>query len=529
MTNSTGLTTPEQAAQIVGAYGQGHSAPTISALTGVPVHRVREALREAGVALSGGTRSSRDSYWPEIERLVESGTSYLQASQDAGVPYQTVLRWAREAGLDTGKGLTAQRDEHLEAVLRLAREGRLVPEIATETGVPARTISRWLSESGVHTKARGGKPPTKRNRLLPRVQELHQQGLTIGQIRAALDESVSEWSIGTWLRQEGYQPRSDESTRGNKSGQVRSPHPRQQEAVERYCAGETIGALRKDLRVAQHTVERWMREAGVLEVGGKNKIRADRTTRALALYGQGVGVDAIAKDLGTDYYSARRILEDTGVPLGHRAPDAERAQALLKDTLGLICPCGERTGSKSRQYCNSAHQATYGQRRQADPEKWTTTTCAGCGVRFEHRKSQQRKYHDDECARTHTKGRPASETEGYISGVWYQRSYEAALLGILGVYKAGVRRYDRAADGEAGYDGRLYGPDFVVQTPEGELAVEVKGQVVEHNERQWAAFRDQVGPLAVVEHSRLLELGAAGSRVAAVALLRSYADDPRGL
>lgn len=523
------LTSPEQARKICSHYGAGKSAPTIAALTGVPAHRVREVLREAGYALSGGSRSAKDQHWPAIERLVEQGESYLAIAEQTGVPYQTLLRWAREEGNDTGAGATAQKNAHLATVLKMAQAGSIVPEIADATGVKPRTISRWLSENGVRTKARGGKAPIKRDTMLPRVKELHEQGLTIPQIRAAMDGQVSEWSIGNWLRQEGYKPTYGEATWGNKPDQERAADPRQDGAVRRYVAGETIGALRKDLHVAQHTLERWMREAGVLGQGGKAKIRADRGVKALELFARGLGVDAIADELGTDYYSARLILEKEGADLESRSASTPRAQGLLKDSLGLTCPCGERTGSKFRKYHDDACKAKYGGRREADPENWTTTTCAGCSVEFRHRKSQPRKYHDDECARTHTKHRPATETEGYVNGVWYQRSYEAAFLSVLVVIKLGVRRYDRAADREATYGERRYGPDFVVATPRGELAVEVKGQVREHNARQWAAYREQVGPLAVVDQARLLEVMASGSRTAAADLLWGYADDPRGL
>lgn len=553
-------------------WDRGLSAPKISKQTYIPVYRVRILLEQSGVDLSNTVVHHRDGaeqHLPRLRELIEGGATIKEAAEKIGQKYTTVLRWVRAAGIETEP---SDRQKHLPEVVRQYLAGDSCKGIAASLGVVPSTVSRWLHEEGYEpttAPANRARRETKKDRLWPEVLRLHEQGLTTLEISRQVD--AAQGTITIWLREEGLTPTYQ---RVEVSEGMSRADERQEEALRLYKEGTSITEAARVTGADRATVQRWVSKAGLAGQGGHVVRNRRDAEEAVRLYQSGLPMVEIARRMGKSTNQISGFLRDAGVKiltrweregaealadfaeqgktarLGHVNSDEHRQRQ--KDTLaakrepvepaakpekpiyqGHPCAyseCDEPIMNPDRKYHSDECQRLGAPRRQADPAKQTTTICAGCDMPFEHPRSQLRKYHDDECARTHTKSRPASETDGYVNGVWYQRTYEATFLSVVTFLKLGVRRYDRAIDGEAIYDDdRRYGPDYVVTALRGELAIEVKGEVREHNARQWAAYREQVGPLAVVEQARLLEVMASGSRTAAGALLQSWADEPRGL
>jgi transposase len=512
--------TSDRTPEVLRLHDLGEPANAIALKVGVPGYLVREIVRANGRGQRAGVKSRRSGFEDQIRELNSRGDGPSKIAGTIGEPIHTVHRWMREMGLATANPVDRVADE----AVALYRDGHPVGEIAARYHVSERTVQRWAGEQGVQRKPPGGKPPAKRDRNLARVLELHGQGKDTEQIRQALDELVNRGTIEKWLRDSGVRPLyptsfASHSTEDHRSQPGRPPHPRTKEAVERIARGEEPVAVAQDVGVTPSSLYRWLREAG--SPARSSPDSPERVAEVVKMYGEGVGISEIAKRAHADFYTVRRLLAQGGVTAEGRFGE------VLDDLRGQLCPCGGWTGSKSRSYHPECRDR-YGKKREEDPANWTTTPCAAGDGDIRHRKSQPRKYHE-ECARTHLKSLPASESTGYINGVYHESSYEAAFVSACTLRKAVVRRYDRQADGEVAYDGHLYGPDFVVSTPEGDLPVEIKGEVKAHNLQQWAAFRQERGALAVADRGRLLEVSATPTRAAFVALLRSYADDPRGL
>lgn len=440
--------------------------------------------------------SSKHIYLPEIEKLGEEGYSGVQISDQLGIPYTTLVRWLREEDIDLAN-LRMQR------AIAMSEEGKSLAEIAEAVHAGTRTVSRWLSAMGTKGQHTGTKRKYKKDRYGEQILQLHQEGKTVYEIAEAMEGKVYWSTIAQWLKEDGQQPRYGDTMHAS-AKKDDTPHPRREEALRRYLEGDAARTIATDLKVGSQQVEEWAREDGIWEQGGKFKRRQERRERVCDLYDQGQPVDEIVRGGGVDYYTVRLILDETGrLPY----PDEEKPD--------VVCPCGKLTGTMNK-YCCDEHRREYGVRRQKDPENYLTFECLGCGISVTRRKKQSvHKYCSNACAAKHTKVKKHYALKDLE--IVFDSSYECLFYGLCMLHKIPIERYDRAK-GIAWKDGAWYAPDFYL--PQLDMAIELKGFEDADDPRRWAAYREQRGPLAVLDGEALREhLGAMVTRDGLLAVL----------
>lgn len=172
-----------------------------------------------------------------------------------------------------------------------------------------------------------------------------------------------------------------------------------------------------------------------------------------------------------------------------------------------LCPCGqERIPYEVRhttKYCSVECRSTYGKKRQPDPDKQITFSCGTCGkevtrwVGYGSTVSGKR-FCDRYCAARYTrtvKHHVLREMDMVLDSGW-----EVLLVGLCHWHKVEVSRVSRSLAVEV--DGSAYAPDLLV----GDTWVEVKGHVNGAQRKGWAAWREQVGPLVIVDRTLLNRL-----------------------
>ena len=157
-------------------------------------------------------------------------------------------------------------------------------------------------------------------------------------------------------------------------------------------------------------------------------------------------------------------------------------------------------GYSYRKYCSPECRSEHAPRRQKDPDKWGTYTCETCGEEFVRLKANRnaKKFCSNDCARRHTR-----TTRHYVlrdSDVVLDSAWEGLFYCTVTFLGTPVERFDRSQAISWGED-RTYGPDFYL--PALNLYVEVKGVEDPEDQERWSAFRDQVGPLAVLRREDL--------------------------
>lgn len=487
-------TTPDERARVVDLHERGESAPTIAAITGVPVHRVRLVLKDEGYSIRGGGRSDKHQSWPQIAALMATCNSFHQVATQAEIPYQTVMRWAREEGVvDHYKG---QKDAKRGEALKLAAQHLSQPEIALRLNVSPSTVARWLRTAQTKTHGQRGKPPVKRDRLLPEVLVLHGAGKTTHEIAK---EVGAHWStVGIWLKGQGIEP--NYGLRPSVAAE-RKMHPKRAEAIQLFLAGHTAHEVEQTLGIGRGQVAKWARDEGVYERGGKAKKRELRKDRVRELLVRGGTADTIKDDLKIHYYEARDLVAEV------QREDGDKVM-IFKSITGHTCPCGKPTGSPYRLYCGPEHRIEYGEKRQEDPDNWVDAICQNddcptLGGEFRYRRSQPQKYCSRKCANRHTK-KTAHFADSQIDQV-YDSSWEVLFGGICGLLKIPFQRFDRSAVEPVVVDGTSYeyGPDFTTYHPDGPIDIEVKGQVSDLVVAKGDAYRQQGHRLVVLDQEAL--------------------------
>lgn len=166
-------------------------------------------------------------------------------------------------------------------------------------------------------------------------------------------------------------------------------------------------------------------------------------------------------------------------------------------------PSSGKTRYTYRKYCSMKCRVEHGKFRQKDPDNWVSFECQTCGKTTERRKSVPgpRKFCSNECATKHTKTvkhYAVRESDMVLDSTW-----EALFVGQCGWFKVECRRFDREGVIEW-RPGQWYGPDFVL--PELGVTVEIKGVEDPDDRAKWDAFREKVGPLAVIDKVVLQEI-----------------------
>lgn len=170
------------------------------------------------------------------------------------------------------------------------------------------------------------------------------------------------------------------------------------------------------------------------------------------------------------------------------------------------CPCGTAIDYEhraSRQFCSVEHQKQYQPKRQADPANSRTFTCQNpaCGKEVTRHNSYGRgaaKFCSIACSNKVTKVK-----RHYVlrdSDVVLDSGWEALFWGLCMFLKVAVERVDRQTVVELGPKSH-YAPDFWL--PAVGVWVEVKGLEDDGDAARWAAWREQRGPLVIVEREVL--------------------------
>lgn len=178
------------------------------------------------------------------------------------------------------------------------------------------------------------------------------------------------------------------------------------------------------------------------------------------------------------------------------------------------CLCGETIPYANRndwKYCSIECRQRYGKKRQPDPTKQITFNCATCGTEVTRWRGygatvSGRRFCSNTCAAKHTKRvrhYVAREDDMVLDSTW-----EMLFAGVCGFLKVPVARLDRA-EAVQGPGGGWYAPDFVLTVPG--VAIEIKGYDDGGQRGGWDTWREQVGPLVVVDRDLLDALRMAGS------------------
>ncbi len=169
------------------------------------------------------------------------------------------------------------------------------------------------------------------------------------------------------------------------------------------------------------------------------------------------------------------------------------------------CACGTLIPYENRnewKYCSTECRALYGKKRQADPTKQITFACGTCGKEQTRPRAygstiSGKRFCDRYCAAKHTrtvKHYVAREMDMVLDSGW-----EMLFAGLCYWHKVEIIRVERSL-AVTTPDGSTYAPDFLV---DGATWVEVKGHDDGSQHEGWGIWREQVGPLVVVDGPRL--------------------------
>jgi hypothetical protein len=300
-------------------------------------------------------------------------------------------------------------------------------------------------------------PKSKKNQLIDEVKRLYiEEQKSLGEIKGILGPSIQ--TLSRWLGEEGIalaaRPRNPNAART----------PEQQAEIN-----HKISEAQKNRVVSGGNP------------GGRPRL-VPHETRECA----NAACEATFQVLET---SAQQFCSRTCARV---VGNKDRWEGKRKDT---ICPCGTVFYSPHlKKYCSDICLATYGQKRQRDPENWATLTCQNCNNEFEQRKSSQSygKYCSNKCAYRHTKTKQHIVVD---DAVVLDSGYEAFFWGLCQLLKVPVERYDRE-QGVEWREGSWYAPDFYL--PSLAVAVELKGMQNDQDETRWECFRQKRGDLAVL-------------------------------
>ncbi len=185
-----------------------------------------------------------------------------------------------------------------------------------------------------------------------------------------------------------------------------------------------------------------------------------------------------------------------------------------------VCPCGGSISYEWRsghKHCSPECVVLYGKKRQADPSNHRTFTCKTCGEEVSRPRSSHpfARFCSNRCAAKHThKVRHIGIND---SDVVLDSGYEALLWGLATFLKVPIERFDRANGIALGTDG-WYAPDFILNGQH----VEVKGLEDEDDRQRYEAWRQQKGPLVVLDHEALDALRQAIDRHQFEAIIALY-------
>jgi len=369
---------------------------------------------------------------------------------------------------DACMDLKAEADE----IICRYQDGATVAQVAEAVNRSKPFVTKVLKERGVeitpHWK-RLNPNRQKKHLVLPRVLELHEQGVPA--VRIAREVQASVGTVEEWLRSEGLTPLRMRAPSAATSSERAE---RRERGLEMYRSGITMHEIADEMQIPLGTVVSWIHRAGLAGQGGEALCRAERRAEAARLASEGVPIMEIMRRSGVSFYVAKEVLGEA-VDFGECAAEG----------------CSNRLTSPERKYCSNQCRARTVARRPRDPARYVTFNCETCGKEVIRSKSLKTfRFCSNLCAaRSNTAVHHVidRETSTVLDSGW-----EALFWGLCKLLKVPVERMDRSC---AVTDGTItYAPDFVV----GDLAVEIKGLVDDDDPKRWALWHRQRGPLAVV-------------------------------
>lgn len=297
---------------------------------------------------------------------------------------------------------------------------------------------------------------------------------------------------------------------------------------ELYCSEEwSLSEISQELGISVQTLSRWLGEEGIELQPRHRNPNAGRTAEEQAEINARVSELRMGKGTGARKISQSAACEQCGDEFVLTTPTQRfctRSCARTADGIAVstqngaqwlasdasLCPCGQSRISyavrHTTKYCSPECRELYGLKKgkARDEANYVTFSCQHCGQEVVRPRSYVGafKYCSNACAVRHTK---VKKHIAVGDAVVLDSGYEAAFYGICCVHKVRCDRYDReyGADwGESGY----YAPDFAVWIDGKSIPFELKGMEGEEDVLKWAAFREQRGPLVVLDGEALKKL-----------------------
>lgn len=345
------------------------------------------------------------------------------------------------------------KNQYIDQIRRLAGSGASISEIATEVGVPASNVRRWAAEESIDLMS-------ARDKRRQDAIQMYREGSTIAEVEAATGVPAS--SVQRYVSQAGIS-----RPQGNTSRRAFKKERNLERVLALHAEGKSVYEIAALLpeSVSYQSVGRWISQENLTpDYGMKDhsvaKAKAERRQGAVQRLRDGEKATDIAADLGVAATTVYRWAGVAGMEFTPRG-------------------------------------------KKADPSKKRIFTCQNCGEEATRYKAARTafKYCSSTCAEKHTRTKEHIILE---DGTVLDSKWEALFIGVMSMLNINCERHKRDLGVTWGEVGHWYAPDFYLPTDE--LYVEVKGVPRPGDPVKWAAFREQVGPLAVLDRDGLNRL-----------------------
>lgn len=298
-----------------------------------------------------------------------------------------------------------------------------------------------------------------------------------------------------------------------------------EDVKRRYCDEQrSLGEISRELHISVQTLSRWLTSENIdLEPRPRNPNAGRSPEQQLLINeqvsrsrtGKGTGLrvqpqkgrcencqtDFIIKASGQRYCSRSCARKVEGVT----SSEINEARWLASST--SLCPCGNaripyavrHTTKYCSPECRTLYRAKSGTPR--NEANHITFECQNCGAAVTRPRTYGAfKYCSTDCARRHTKTKKHFTVDGTTV---LDSGYEVFFWGLCAILKIPIQRYDRD-QGFQWKEGAWYAPDFLVGIRGVQYPVEIKGIQDDDDQERWRLFREQRGPLIVIQQEDLL-------------------------
>lgn len=247
-----------------------------------------------------GTRVNPDDYGDEIVRLYQDENySAPQIADILGLPVHQVRKQLKKHDIVMDTAKRSAKSQRLPEALPLIEQGLSLHKVAQQTGISYQTLLRWLREEGQDTGAQNPQIIRQQEGTAEVVRLYVDEQQTSEQIAKALD--MAQGTVLKWLRDAGVSIRTARG--GSKPVKRDALLP---EVVRLNEEGVTLGEIAKRVDASEWSVGQWLRQEGLKphysarDAGdGEWKAKyAGLREQVRALYSSGVRVIEIAKQMG---------------------------------------------------------------------------------------------------------------------------------------------------------------------------------------------------------------------------------------